>query len=262
LKISDKGLALIKEFEGCLKPVQGMPGHFRAYVCPAGVLTIGFGHTNHHGRQFNSGTVWTQAECDAELATDMELFERVVEKHVKVDLKQHQFDALVSFAFNCGEGALAKSTLLRKLNKSDYEGAASEFHKWNKGGGRILSGLVRRRACESLMFQGIADANFDGKPDQLIHIPAEEPLPQQVDPPEEKPLSKSTIGGGAVVVGGTATAGAAGSLWEVISSVPQSILDSGLKMADKPSFWLFLACGSGAGYVYYRRFLMKKEQGV
>lgn len=262
MHISKAGLELIKAFEGCLKPVSNLPGHFRAYYCPAGVLTIGYGHTNHHGRQFNEGSVWTQAECDAELKTDMEHFERIVERHVKVDLKQHQFDALVSFAFNCGEGALKKSTLLRKLNKSDYQGAASEFHKWNRGGGRVLSGLVRRRASESLMFQGMADANFDGKPDGLIHIEPEEALPQQVDPPEEKPLTKSTIGTGSVVVGGTATAGVASSLWETFSSIPQSILDLVLKLTEKPSLLLFVGCGGGAAYIYYRRFLMKKEQGV
>src|SRR5262245_7453778 len=166
MKISDKGLKLIKHFEGCLRPAGD--GWFQAYYCPAHVLTIGYGHTNHHGRSFNEGTMWTRAECEAELASDMSLFEARVERLVKVRLEQHQFDALVSFDFNTGK--LDQSTLLRKLNSGDYAGAAQEFHRWNKGGGRILPGLVRRRAAESLLFQAIPDDNFDGQPDQLIHI--------------------------------------------------------------------------------------------
>jgi GH24 family phage-related lysozyme (muramidase) len=100
-----------------------------------------------------------------------------------VPLKPWQFDALVSFCYNCGEGNLAKSTLLKKVNAGDFEGAALEFHKWNKGGGKVLPGLVRRRASESLLFQNITDADYDGKPDKVIH-PIPEPMPQAVDAPE------------------------------------------------------------------------------
>jgi lysozyme len=273
MKISEKGLKLVQHFEGCLKPVPHLSGHFSAYKCPADVWTIGYGHTNHHGRQFNSGSVWTQAECDAELRSDMAHFEAIVERLVKVDLKPHQFDALVSFTFNVGEGrpaskgkkeipGLSTSTLLRKLNGRDFVGASEQFSRWTHGGGRVLPGLVRRRAAESLLFQGIADENFDGKPDQLIHIATEEPVPQQVDPPVEKSITESTIAKGTVVVGGTAAAGASTTLWDVISSVPQSIFDFFLKMVEKPNFMLFLVCGSGAGYVLYRRFIMKKNEGV
>jgi len=82
-------------------------------------------------------------------------------------VKHHQFDALVSFAYNVGIGNLKSSTLLRKLNAGDYDGAALEFHRWKRSNGRVLPGLVRRRAAEALLFQGIADLDFDGNPDRM-----------------------------------------------------------------------------------------------
>lgn len=175
-QIGSAGLRLIKEFEGCLKSIGG--GKFVPYICPAGVLTIGWGHTNAHGRQFTQDDIWSQRDCDKALAEDLSGFERAVEKLVKVKLNQNQFDALVSFAYNCGEGALAKSTLLRKLNAGDYDGAAREFGKWTKGGGRVLNGLVRRRNAEAKLFSSAALPPIPGE----IKKPAE-PMPQQVDPP-------------------------------------------------------------------------------
>jgi lysozyme len=92
-------------------------------------------------------------------------------------LTAYQFDALTSFTYNCGEGNLKKSTLLKKVNAGDFEGAALEFHKWNKANGKVLAGLTRRRASESLLFQGITDEDYDGKPDQHA-------MPQSVDAPD------------------------------------------------------------------------------
>jgi lysozyme len=173
LHLSSQGAALVQAFENCLAPIGG--GRFKAYGCPAGVLTIGWGHTNDHGRAFDGGAIWTQSDCDVAFAVDMQHFEQAVQRLVTVPLNQQQFDALVSFAYNCGEGNLEKSTLLRKLNAGDFVGAAAEFPRWNRGGGRVLAGLVRRRASEALLFQGIADFNYDGKPDA--------PMPQRVDSP-------------------------------------------------------------------------------
>ena len=182
LKLSPAGGKLIQHFEGCLQPHDGK---FKAYKCPAGVLTIGWGHTNHHGKKFDTTTRWTKEHCDEAFYEDMEGFEVAVRRLVKVPLEQHQFDALVSFAYNCGEGNLAKSTLLKKVNAKDFDAAANEFHKWNKGGGKVLSGLTRRRASEALLFEGIKDTNYDGKPDKVVEPPPH-PMPQAVDaPPEE-----------------------------------------------------------------------------
>jgi lysozyme len=177
-KLTKAGANLIQHFEGCLTPHEGK---FKAYKCPANVLTIGWGHTNHHGRKFDAATRWTREECDGAFFEDMAGFEATVRRLVKVPLTANQYDALVSFCYNCGEGNLAKSTLLKKVNAGDHKGAASEFHNWNKGGGKVLAGLTRRRASESLLYQNIPDLNYDGKADPK---PPAEPMPQAVDDPE------------------------------------------------------------------------------
>lgn len=151
MHLSAKGIALVKSFEGCLKPVGG--GIFVPYICPAGVLTIGWGHTNDGGRPFDKSARWSQAECDKALSDDMVRYEQAVTRLVKVELTQGQFDALVSFCYNCGEGNLGKSTLLRCVNAGDFEGAARQFAAWNKGGGKVLNGLIRRRAAEAALFR-------------------------------------------------------------------------------------------------------------
>jgi lysozyme len=178
MKISQSGLNLVKAFESCMKAIGG--GKFKAYLDPVNVLTIGYGHTNHHPPRIDASTVWTQQECDEALTRDMAIFEEAVNRLVKVPLHQHQFDALVSFAYNLGEGNLSKSALLRKLNAGDYTGAAKEFPNWVRAGGQVLNGLVRRRNSEMVMFMGGHDVNYDGKPD--------EPMPHAVDVP--KPLLK------------------------------------------------------------------------
>ncbi len=95
----------------------------------------------------------------------MAIFVKAVNNAVTVPLNQDQFDALVSFTFNLGEGNLKSSTLLKKVNAGDFAGAAQEFQRWNKAGGKVLPGLTRRRACEALLFQSIPDNNYDGIPD-------------------------------------------------------------------------------------------------
>ena len=140
MRLSQDGLNMVKKYEGLFT---------KAYVCPAGVLTIGYGHT---GPDVKPGQRITEAQAEQLLRQDMGKFEAAVKRQVKVPLTQGQFDALTSFTFNCGEGALKKSTLLKKLNAGDYAGAQAEFQKWNKGGGRVLPGLVKRRAEEAQMF--------------------------------------------------------------------------------------------------------------
>ncbi len=140
MKISIKGLNLIKSFEGL---------ELKAYKDSVGVLTIGYGSTGPH---VHEGLVITEEQAEAILKTDISRFERGVTELVKVPLNQNQFDALVSFSFNLGLGNLKSSTLLRKLNSLDYSGAANEFTRWNKAGGRVLTGLTRRREAEKKLF--------------------------------------------------------------------------------------------------------------
>ena len=139
MKISAKGLALIKEFEGC---------ELKAYFCPAGVLTVGFGSTGPHVKP---GMTITETEAEALLLNDLVRVEQAVNTLVKVPMTQGAYDALVSFTFNCGEGAFADSTLLRELNegKDPNTTAKAQFPRWTNGG---LAGLVRRRAAEVELF--------------------------------------------------------------------------------------------------------------
>lgn len=141
MKISDSGIALIKHFEGC---------KLKAYLCPAGVWTIGYGHTDG----VKAGMAWTQQQADDALARDLQSFESAVSACVTVPITQSQFDALVSFAFNCGAGALRKSTLLRLLNAGDYSGAEKQFGRWISKGTAAEKGLRRRRKAEALLFSG------------------------------------------------------------------------------------------------------------
>lgn len=151
MKLSYNGLALIKEFEGYIKKLPN--GDCEAYRCPAGVWTIGWGCTEG----VRPGMVWTRAKAEKELKKEINQFEVGVERAVTVPLTQNQFDALVSFSYNCGLGALKKSTILRKLNSNDYAGAAKAFSLYNKGGGRVLKGLVRRRKAEMELFNRKTD---------------------------------------------------------------------------------------------------------
>ena len=144
MQISDKGIALIKQFEGC---------KLTAYQDSVGVWTIGYGWTKPvDGKPIRAGMMIKQETAERLLKTGLVSYENDVSRLVKVDLTQGQFDALVSFTYNLGARSLSTSTLLRKLNAGDYAGAADEFLRWNKAGGKVLSGLTRRREAERALF--------------------------------------------------------------------------------------------------------------
>lgn len=156
-KTATRGVELIKEFEGC---------RLTAYKCPAGVWTIGYGHTGTvDGKAVASGMTITAAKATELLKKDLAKFEAAVNSYVTAPITQNMFDALVSFAYNCGSGALKGSTLLKKLNTKDYDGAAAEFPKWNKAGGKVLKGLVRRRERERQLFLYKAEEVTQASPD-------------------------------------------------------------------------------------------------
>lgn len=166
MKTSDKGVALIKAHEGL---------RLTAYADPVGVWTIGYGHTTAAGPpKVERGMKITDAGADAILRQDLAKFEGYVSSAVKVPLNQNEFDALVSFTFNLGPGNLRSSTLLKKLNAGDRAGAADEFLKWTKAGGKTLPGLVKRREAERALFRTpIADLRPASKPVPVIDtIPA------------------------------------------------------------------------------------------
>lgn len=146
--VNQRGLDLIKHFEGC---------YLKAYRCPAGVWTIGFGHT---GYQHNDGTVHpgrviTPEEADELLRYDLHAFAARVRALTDVPLTEDEFAALVSFDFNTG--GFAKSTLRELLNAGNKAGAAEQFKRWNRAGGQVLAGLTRRRLSEANLFLGRKD---------------------------------------------------------------------------------------------------------
>ena len=144
-KTSPNGISLIKKFEGL---------RLTPYRCQAGVLTIGYGHT----ASVVPGMKITRQEAEEFLKQDLEFFEALVSRHVKVPLNQNEFDALVSFAFNVGPGNATRagfttSTLLKKLNAHfPRPNASQELLRWTRAGGRISEGLVRRRNAEMELF--------------------------------------------------------------------------------------------------------------
>ncbi|MDT9600299.1 lysozyme [Sphingosinicella rhizophila] len=139
MQISQQGLDLIKRFEG-LK--------LHSYLCPANVWTIGYGSTGSH---VGEGMAIGAAEAEALLRKDLARIERAVEAAAR-GAKQSEFDALVSFAFNVGTGAFRRSTLLKRHNEGDQQGAADQFPRWNKVGRLVLPGLTRRRAAERALY--------------------------------------------------------------------------------------------------------------
>lgn len=192
MRLSGKGLSLIQDFEGYHRKLPD--GGCIAYRCPAGVWTLGWGCT----KGIKPGMIWTRQQADVALMHELAHFEDAVSKLVTVDINQNEYDALVSFAYNCGENALARSSILKNLNAGDREAAARGFALWNRGGGKVLPGLVRRRAAEASLFR------------QLV-IPAADPeMPQAVDPPAEKPEGSRialTSSAGEKAAGGLAVAG-------------------------------------------------------
>ena len=141
MQISQKGIDFIKSFEGL---------RLKAYQDGGGVWTIGYGSTNgvHEGDEI------TEEEAEEMLKWDLAEAEEAVNQFVDVDLRPYEFDALVSFTFNCGVNAFRGSTLLRLLNGSDRNGAALQFTRWDHDNGKVVQGLTRRRLAEQKMFRG------------------------------------------------------------------------------------------------------------
>lgn len=139
LRILPAGLALIRQAEGL---------RLAAYRCPAGIWTVGYGHTHSAwpGRRISA------AEADRLLAEDLFAVERDLAPLLRVAVSDTQWSALVSFAFNVGIGALARSTLLSRVNARDFAAVPAELMRWTKGGGRTLPGLERRRAAEAALW--------------------------------------------------------------------------------------------------------------
>ena len=141
MKTSEEGVALIRHFEGC---------RLEAYLCPAAVWTIGYGHT----LDVREGDVIDQEAAEALLIEDLEEFEGYVTSLVEIQLKQHQFDALVAWTFNLGPANLKESTMLNRINFGPLSDVPFQLQRWNRAGGKVLDGLVKRRAAEAALWEG------------------------------------------------------------------------------------------------------------
>lgn len=142
-KTGELGKALIKKSESFEKAT---------YICPAGVPTIGYGTTKIDGKPVPMGMTITKEQAEKLLEDDLLVFENAVNKFVRVEITQNQFDALISFVYNVGIGNFSNSTLLRVLNQGNYTEAADQILRWTKAKGKELPGLVKRRDAERQLF--------------------------------------------------------------------------------------------------------------
>ena len=264
MKISARGLKeLIQEFEGY--HAKQADGSCRAYRCPAGVWTCGWGCTE----DVNQHTQWTKAEAEEALAREMAKHEANVERLVRVPLTQGQFDSLVSLCYNVGVGNLGKSSLLKHLNAGDYARAASHFADWKysrvddaklaslmkvkRGTKAVLPGLVKRRAAEAAMF--------------LEAVP-EVGMVQRVDPPRVKVSLWAQIKGAFAAIGSVGIIGAldgfdASMIPAPPAGIKQTVSNLGA-WGDAVPFaqWQMLALGAGVfGAVAVGSLLMQKVRG-
>jgi lysozyme len=234
--VSPSGISLVKKFEGLHK--QTSEGDVRAYRCPAGRWTIGWGHC----KGVKSGMRATVAECEQFLQEDLNEAGNVVTRLVHVPLTQHQFDALASFIFNLGQGNFAESTLLRKLNQGLYDEVPEQLMRWNKA--RVdgvltpLKGLTRRRTAEAALFSMDVPLADDGG----------DMMAQKPEQSATKPLKKSKTLAGAGIAGG------AGIMAEVAAQLQPLV---GYSESIK---YIFLAASlAGVALVTYARIKDSKE---
>lgn len=250
--ISTRGLDFIKGFETFVPYVYDdkkapVGGKYREWdgEKPRGTLTIGYGHTNaaKHQLKIVKGLRITEPKACQILDVDLDECEAAVNALVKAELTQGQFDALVSFTFNCGVGALKNSTILRKLNSGDYDGARAAFDLYVNSKGKYMRGLQRRRDGE----QALWDANY-----AEVHIPAETvDHPAIVDDESITKESAATAGSGLAGAASTVAAisGAAAETKKNVGEI--GIFDTLDKLMVRPGFWIGVVLL--IAFAYWRR---------
>lgn len=258
MQMSQEGInALLKKFEGC---------KLKAYRCPAGVCTIGYGHTSAAGAPaVTDGMVITQQQCDDILRRDLVKFETAVHDMVKQPLTQHQFDVLVDFAYNAGVGNLKSSTLLKKVNAGQFDAAPAELMKWTKGGGKVLAGLVRRRQAESAWWLSHEIAPIGAV--SLVSAPQDEPTEdehEQRTEPQSVPVPSmvySKQGNAAVITAGLGGLGAA----KQVAANAQDASDTAnqiMGLLSNTNFLIMLAIVGLGGAIWWFRKQHMEEHGV
>jgi GH24 family phage-related lysozyme (muramidase) len=222
MRLTKNGLALIKEFEGF---------RARAYRDAVGVWTIGYGHTSMAGApEVLPGMEITLEEGEAILARDVEQFARGVREVVKVPLNDEQFSALVSFAYNVGLGNFRKSSVLAAVNRQEFSAVPRRLQLWTKAGGRVLPGLVRRRAAEAALFA-------ESRVPPVVTAP--------VEPVTPKPLRESKTAWSAA--------------FAMVLMVVQFWLSATLKVAG---IAVLLLAAAVLAFIIYERWKKLKEEAV
>ena len=242
MKTSDAGLKLIMQFEGL---------RLKAYRCPAGVWTIGYGHTSAAGApDVRDGMRISAPEAEEILRRDLTGFETAVADLVKKEITQAQFDVLVSFAYNCGVGALKASTLLKRVNARAFDAVPAELMKWTKAKGKELPGLVRRRRAEAAMWRGLP-----------ISIDKQEARTAPDLPQPPKPITQSREANAAILAGG---AGAIAAASEAMPLVREgvSIMPIVVDVLGRPAFIAALITVAAALAIWFWRRQRLLEQGA
>ena len=253
MKVSAKGLKLISDFEG-----------FRdtAYKDVVGVWTIGYGSTDN----VYEGETITKGAAEVRLKLELDRYERSVLAACTVQPNQNQFDALCSFAYNVGIGGMQKSSVIKAHNRGDFDAAARAFGLWNKAGGKVYTGLTRRRVAEAALYLTPADAPEPPVVTGFVYPPQPAPapavlgpqpdvadMPQKVD--AERPLTSSRINQGAFAAGATAAVASAAQIIKTIDSVRSEI--TGLSDIAMPL--LLIAVVGLCSWIVYERVAQRRN---
>jgi lysozyme len=256
MQMSQEGIeALLKKFEGC---------KLKAYRCPAGILTIGYGHTSAAGNPAvtDSMTI-TQKDADDILRRDLVKYETEVHDMVEQPLTQHEFDVLVDFCYNAGAGALKSSTLLKKVNAAQFDDVPAELMKWTKGkipgkGTQVLPGLLRRRQAESAWWNTEV-GQAPSTPEQIFNHEQEHRItPEPLPTPS---MASSKQGNAALLTAGLGGLGAA----KEIAAQAQDASDTADKimgLLHNPNFVIMAAVIALGAAIWYFRKQHMEEHGV
>ena len=258
MQMSQEGIdALLKKYEGC---------KLKAYRCPAGICTIGYGHTSAAGSPaVTDGMTITQKQCDEILRSDLIKYETAVHNMVQQPLTQHQFDVLVDFAYNAGVGNLKSSTLLKKVNAGALDAVPAELMKWTKGGGKVLPGLVKRRQAESAWWMAheitsIAPLGGISKP---TDAPTDDEHEQRTEPDAVPvPTMAASSQGNAAII--TAGLGGLGAAKQVAANAQDAsdLADQIMSLLSNTNFLIMLAVVGLGGAIWYFRKQHMEEHGV
>lgn len=226
------GLNLIKTYEGL---------RLKAYKDPVGIWTIGYGHTSMAGDpEVKEGMTITKEVAEAILKRDLQKYEKAVDDAVTVELTANQFAACVSLCYNVGPGNFSKSSVVRFINQGRFSDAADAFALWNRAGGKILPGLVKRRAAEAALFV---------KGSGNVDTPKEERPP--VEPVQNKQISTTNVAAGVA-----AAAAVSASAKEIATNA--SAVFSGQNLVGVLAIVVLVA----VGWIVWQRYTHKRDWGI